>query len=59
MKKKQKPPLYMVRMSAVLRYFYNNPLGRAYAASKPMEFYVENDTETCIEIIEGELENDR
>ncbi len=59
LKKQKKPPLYIVRMSAVLRYFYNNRLARAIAASKPMEFYAENDTDTIIEIIRGELPDER
>ena len=59
LKKQKKPPIYVVRMSAVLRYFYNNPRARAIAAGKPMELYAENDTDTIIEIIKGELPDER
>ncbi len=59
LKKQKKPPLYIVRMSAVMRYFYNNPRARAIAADKSMEFYAENDTDTIIEIIRGELPDER
>lgn len=59
MKKKQKPPIRLVRCNAVLRYFANNCKAQDIAMSKSGQFYEENDTETCIEIIEGELENDR
>ena len=59
MKKQNKPSLYVVRINAVLRYFANNPKAREIALNKPTEYFAENDTDTIIEEIEGEVSDER
>ena len=53
---KKKPNLATIRINAVLRYFLKNEKAKEIALNKPIELYAQEDTETIIEIIEGELE---
>lgn len=55
-RKMKKPDIASVRMNAVLRYFLKNEKAKEIALNKPAELYAQEDSETIIEIIEGELE---
>jgi hypothetical protein len=56
--KKRKPSVASVRMSAVLRHFYNNPKAIEIALGKPYELYAQESADDIIEMIESEVHND-
>jgi hypothetical protein len=58
LKQKRKPSKASITMSAVLRYFHNNPRAMNIALGKPYELYAQECADDIIEMIESEVSRD-
>lgn len=52
MARRKKPPIALVRLTAVMRHFANNSKAIEIAMEKPRRLYAENNSDSIIEMIE-------
>lgn len=55
MARRKKPPISLIRLTAVMRHFANDSRAIEIAMEKPRRLYAENNSDSIIEMIEKEI----